>query len=242
MAVISGSRGPRCGVHPMTPNLRIACFAYARPPTYANLFIDYYHVKCFEELLDLSSSHYAERFEPDRWKHIPDHGAQCILEEYLSRWKHRAEQNHKRQEESQSSSGSECVIAEGSSAQVQPPTADENANTMGLQLPSQNVSAEPAPPGPISVVPNENPTQTTSVPGTAIQPLAASKKLVEPDEWSIADTVWSQVRQAEAEASKEHDRLWSKSCFRSIADDYNSTSLHDRCRSSRTFLDGQDSR
>jgi len=44
------------------------------------LSTDYYHVECFEELLDFSSPHYVARFEPDRRKHIPDQAAQCILD------------------------------------------------------------------------------------------------------------------------------------------------------------------
>ncbi|GIK05801.1 hypothetical protein Aspvir_009914 [Aspergillus viridinutans] len=52
---------------------------------------DYYHVHCFEELLDLTSPHFVSRFEPAITKYIPDHGAQCILEECTRKWKSQIE-------------------------------------------------------------------------------------------------------------------------------------------------------
>ncbi|GFG15670.1 hypothetical protein IFM5058_07569 [Aspergillus udagawae] len=52
---------------------------------------DYYHVHCFEELLDQTSPHFVSRFESDITKYIPDHGAQCILEECIRKWKSRIE-------------------------------------------------------------------------------------------------------------------------------------------------------
>jgi hypothetical protein len=55
------------------------------------LSIDYYHVHCFEEILDLTSPHFVSRFESDITKYIPDHGAQCILEECTRKWKSQIE-------------------------------------------------------------------------------------------------------------------------------------------------------
>jgi hypothetical protein len=49
-------------------------------------FTDYYHVNYFMGLLDLSSPRFISRIEPDRAKYVPDHGAQCILEECIRRW------------------------------------------------------------------------------------------------------------------------------------------------------------
>jgi hypothetical protein len=49
-----------------------------------NIVTGFYHIECFEELLDLSSSAYASRFEPDM-KYFPGRMEICILQEYV-RW------------------------------------------------------------------------------------------------------------------------------------------------------------
>jgi hypothetical protein len=164
------------------------------------------------------------RFEPDRRKHIPDHGAQCILEEYISRWKLRVKQTRKHEEDPQSSSGAEDVLAESSSTQIHSPTA----NATEQQRPAPKELTEPAAPEQVRVAPNENPKQTPSVSGTAVQPSSASKQTVEPDVWTIADTLWDQVRRDEAEASREHNRIFGEPSFRSIVEHCNLSSLRDR--------------
>jgi hypothetical protein len=153
------------------------------------------------------------RFEPDRRKHIPDHGAQCILEEYISRWKLRTKQTRKYDEDPQSSSGAEHVIAESSSTQIHSPTANENVNTTEQQVPSPKVHSERAAPEQIPVTSNESPIQAPSVTGTAVQSLSTSKQTVEPDVWTIADALWDQVRQDEAKVSERHNSLFGESSF-----------------------------
>lgn len=47
---------------------------------------DFYHVECIEGILDLPSLHFVARLEPRlKGPRALDHGAQCILEEYISR-------------------------------------------------------------------------------------------------------------------------------------------------------------
>ncbi len=158
--------GRSCACRPCP---RIASFACAVSTTYADLSTDYYHVGCFEELLDLSSPHYLARLEPDRRKYIPDHGAQCILEEYISRWKLRIQQTRKHEEDPQSYSGA------------------------------------------VPVASNESPIETPSISVTAVQPSSASNESIKPDVWTIADALCDCSRQAEAEASRRHDRLFGES-------------------------------
>ncbi|EXJ54956.1 uncharacterized protein A1O5_12867 [Cladophialophora psammophila CBS 110553] len=168
---------------------------------------DFYHVKCFEQLLDLSSPHYAARFEPDMRKHIPDHGAQCILEEYISRWKLRTQQTPKHEEDPRSSPSAEHITAVSSSTQINSATANENANPTEQQVPSPKAHTGSAAPEQIPVASDENPMQTPSACETAAQSPSASEQTVEPDVWHMADVLWAQVRQAEAEASREHNRI-----------------------------------
>ncbi|KIW63053.1 hypothetical protein PV04_09931 [Phialophora macrospora] len=168
---------------------------------------DHYHVKCFEHLLDLSSLHYVARFEPDRQKHMPDHGAHCILEEYVSRWRLRAKQTPRHETRLQPSPGAEVVGAESSRTQANPAAGNEDAKATESRVPPE-AQPEPAAPEQIPAAPNENLMQTPSAAGTATQSSSASEKqMVEPDVWEIADTLWAQVRHAEAEASKEHNNL-----------------------------------
>ncbi|KAL4863433.1 hypothetical protein BDV12DRAFT_202107 [Aspergillus spectabilis] len=50
---------------------------------------DYYHLDCFEETLNLLPPHDIFRLECDYRKYPPDHGAQCILDEYICERKRR---------------------------------------------------------------------------------------------------------------------------------------------------------
>ena len=182
------------------------------------------------------------RFEPDRRKHIPDHGAQCILEEYISRWKLRIKQTRKYGEDPQSPSGAEHVVSESSSTQIHSPTANAAADATEQQVLAPKVLIEPAAPEHVSVASNESPIQTPSVSGTAVQPSSASKQTVEPDEadvWTIADALWDRVRQAEAEASRRHNRFSGKSSFRPIVEHCNLSSLRDWRRTRRTSWVGK---
>jgi hypothetical protein len=176
------------------------------------------------------------RFEPDKRKFIPDHGAQCILEEYISRWKLRIKQTRKHEEDPQSSSDAEHVVAESSSKQIHSPMANVAANTTEQQVPAPNVLTEPAAPENIPVASNESPIQTPSVSGTVVQPSSASEQTVEPDVWTIADALWDSVRQAKAEASRQHNKLFGESSIRSIVEYCNLGSLRDRRRAQRTLV------
>ena len=103
---------------------------------------------------------------------------------------------------------------------------------MERQVPAPKVLTEPAAPEHVPVASNESPIQTPPVSGTAIQPPLASKQTVEPDVWTIADALWDRVRQAEAEAeaSRRHNRLSGESSFRRIVEHCNLNSLRDRRR------------
>ena len=147
------------------------------------------------------------RFEPDRRKHIPNRGAQSILEEYISRWKLRIGQTRKHEEGPQPSSGAEHVVAESSSTKIHSSTA----NATEQQVPAPKGLTEPAASENVPIASNESPIQTPSVSGTAVQPSSASKQTVEPDVWTIADALWDRVRQAEAEASRQYNRISGES-------------------------------
>jgi hypothetical protein len=208
---------PSCKIRPFTLQLgrscacrpcpRIASFACAISTSYADLSTDYYHVGCFEELLDLSSPHYLARLEPDRRKYIPDRGAQCILEEYISRWKLRIQQTRKHEGDPQSSSSADHVVTESSSTRIHSPTADATEQ----QVPTPKAPTEPGVPEYVPVASNESPIETPSISVTAVQPSSASNESIKPDVWTIADALWDCARQAEAEASRRHDRLFGES-------------------------------
>ncbi|KAL2429291.1 hypothetical protein ABEF95_002763 [Exophiala dermatitidis] len=194
---------------------------------------DHYHVQCFEHLLDLSSLHYVARFEPDRRKHIPDQGACCILEEYISRWRRRlrtnkqppAPQQHETRLQLSVSPGaeSEHVIAESSSrTQTNSAAAANDESETAKAIESQVLGPPEAHTGgsaaldQIPVASSESVMQTPSAAsrtGTATQSsnLSASNQTVdqtvEPDVWNLADMLWAQVRHAEAEASERHNKL-----------------------------------
>lgn len=78
---------------------------------------------------------------------------------------------------------------------------------MEQQVTSPRQNNETDAPRQISLVSDESPAQTQSVSAAVSQSLSASRQTAEADVWSIADTIWAQGRQAEAEASKEHRRL-----------------------------------
>jgi hypothetical protein len=163
------------------------------------------------------------RFEPDRLKYIPNHGAQCILEEYISRWKLRIKRTRKNEEDPQPSPGAEHVVAESSSTKIHSPTA----NATERQVPASKELTEPAASEHVPIASNESPIQIPSISGTAVQPSSASKQIVEPDVWTIGDALWDQVRQAKAEGSRRHNWISSESFFRSIVGHCNSSSLRD---------------
>jgi hypothetical protein len=169
--------------------------------TYTNLSTEFYHVTCFEELLDLTSPHYVSRFEADRSKHVPDHGAQVILEEYISRSKLRILQIRKREVESDE------PVAESSSTHVHSPTAEVEEQ----QELAGKVQPEPAVPGPVTVVSIKDPIQRPYFYAVAVQLSSASKQAIESQLWTIADEIWEHKRVAESAATQENDQLFGES-------------------------------
>lgn len=138
----------------------------------------------------------------------PTMARSVFLEEYISRWKPRIKPTHKHDEDPQLSSSADKTMAESSSTQRSLPTANENTNAITTQqrVSSPEVCSKPT-------VPDERQIQTPSVPEIAIQSSLTSKQTDEPDIWSLANLLWNQAREAEAEASKGHTSLIGKSSF-----------------------------
>ena len=157
------------------------------------------------------------RFEPDREKHIPDHGAQCILEEYISRWKLRIKEAHEPGEDVRTSSGADHAGAQSSRKQTPPSTVDEETKKTDKQLPSQELSTESSETEPISEA--SNAAQGKAISAEAVQSSSAPKTTSKADMWTIADAIVDQVRQARAEASKGYYAIFGKSSVQSRAED-----------------------
>jgi hypothetical protein len=172
---------------------------------------DYYHVKCFEELLDLSSPHYVARFEPHGQKHGPDRGASCILKEYISRWKIRI-QPRKETQEAHNHGEEPKPNADAGQGTAETPSAEGQssmAETTKLHTPAPRAPTESAMPGQAPAASNANPTDPTALSGTANEPPSApSENAAPPVVWTIADALWELARQAAAEASHEQTRLF----------------------------------
>lgn len=181
----------------------------------ANVFIVMYHVRCLEELLDLSSPHYVARFEPDRQKHSPNEGAQRILEEYICRWKFRLSQGNNYESDPQQ------LIAEVLIKDI-PTTVAESTTKEEQQLPGQRIPADAKVPAAVHVTFNGSsmPTPSTS----SVTPASDANQIKSPNPWTIGDEVWGRVRQAEAAriqkqeaAVREHEAVFSGSPFLSIS-------------------------
>jgi hypothetical protein len=68
----------------------LLCFTARRIIRFMNLVnsdIGYYHVYCFESLVDVSSLDHAERFTAGGQKFAADRGAECLTAEVISRRK-----------------------------------------------------------------------------------------------------------------------------------------------------------
>ncbi|KAE8382662.1 hypothetical protein BDV26DRAFT_288226 [Aspergillus bertholletiae] len=129
---------------------------------------DYYHVKCFEELVDLSSPHYLARFESDRTKYIPDYGAQCILEEYLRRWRVRI--------------GSLDDNSRPASDLASNPT-DSEGDPSDIILGDRTITKQS----------DDSSQEAAIAPGQAMTNQQA--EIVEEDEWRRADDIWEKRRE-----------------------------------------------
>jgi hypothetical protein len=166
---------------------------------------DYYHVGCFEELLDLSSPHYVARFVPDR-KHIPDHGANCILEEYISRWKLRiqpakeAQQAPDQEEQPQDSvTAAQTPTAEGQSSV---------AETTTQQPPVPGTSTDSAVGEQVDASSNVAPIDLTALSDVTTLSSSALFESRGLDVWRLGDELWECARQNAAQASRDHSSLF----------------------------------
>jgi hypothetical protein len=179
---------------------------------------DYYHVECFEELLDLSSPHYVARFVRHDWTYGADRGASCILKEYVSRWKTRIQtrkethEDHNHGEEPKPN----AVAEQGTTEPLSGDGHSSMAKTSKPQTPPSGTPAELAMPEEASASSNAKLTDTTALLRPANEPPSASSKNAAPDVWTIADALWECSRQAAAEASLEETRI--SDCFDRLAD------------------------
>lgn len=165
-----------------------------------------YHVKCFEELLDLSSPHYVARFESDRQKHTPDRGAQDILDEYISRWKIRINQAHKDNGDQQTDAG------EGSSSKLYSTLSNETETVDASEHPKLGPAAltEPATPTQVPAASNESQNSVPCTSKTTAQQTSAPKKIVKPDVWTIADAIVEKSRELETEAIQAQNAVFGE--------------------------------
>jgi hypothetical protein len=170
---------------------------------------DYYHVKCFEELLDLSSPHYVARFLPDR-KHTPDYGANCILGEYISRWKLRIQQLKEtpkapnRREEPRDSVTAEQGVAQNKSVEDQ----SSMTGTTTRQMPRPDTPAESVMQEQVPVSSNATPTDHSALPRAATEPSSTSSAHAALDVWKIGDSIWECERQNAVDAFHDRDDVF----------------------------------
>jgi hypothetical protein len=159
--------------------------------TLANSLIETYHVKCLEELLDLSSPHHLVRLEPNREKHIPDRGAQDILVEYISIWRRRTKQAPKDEpnatKHAGEGSGTETLLPQTDPAAlvIETPTVD----AIEQQASASKALAEPAT---IKHVVSAAYLHVTPQPGNygpETELSSASQQTVKPRVWEIADEI-----------------------------------------------------
>jgi hypothetical protein len=170
---------------------------------------DYYHVECFEELLDLSSPHYVARFVPDR-KHIPDQGANCILEEYISRWKLRIQPGKEAQQApDQEEQPQDSVTAAQGAAQT--PTAEGQssvAETTTQQPPVPGTSTDSAVGEQVHASSNVDPIDLTALSDVTTPSSSTSFESRGLDVWRLGDGLWECARQNAAQASRNHCSLF----------------------------------
>lgn len=169
----------------------------------ANPAIDYYHVRCFENLLDMSSLSYAMRFDADRSNNIPNLGARCILKAYISRWKLRLTQTS-------SPESSTSVLGESTSTPVvsdgKSPITSVSASVRARKL----ISAAKA-----AIRDDES-----SVTGWAKQLLLLARAAARDHKWAIADEMDEKEQKIKTErwreAAKWHPLICRKSLFLTI--------------------------
>lgn len=151
---------------------------------FADYAVDFYHVGCFENLLDMSSSHYVARFDADRRRYIPDLGAQLIFEEYISRWKLRLSKARDHENTSSSPVEKEGSEDKSPSNTLQPHPATEEEGTSSLLGSSVKTAKK------------------------------SEEATTEDDKWAIGEKMYEEMREAEMEDTRQAlDRFRCKSLF-----------------------------
>jgi hypothetical protein len=165
------------------------------------------------------------RFESDGLKHIPDHGAKVILEEYIARSKVRIQQLPKHEGELKGPG------AESSSTQTLSPTG----NAGEQQVLAAKVSAELEEPERVTVLSYDNPIPTSFMTGIFVQLSPASKQTIKSQVWAIADEIWDRKRQAECAVIRQYDQFLGESSVLSSSEFFarDRTSLINSVRRSR---------
>ena len=150
------------------------------------------------------------RFVPDDRKHIPDHGANCILKEYISRWKLRIQEREETQK-APNQGGQPNPNAIDEQSVVQNPSSEGQssmAESSKRRTPIPDSPAESAMQEQVRASSNANPTDLTSLPGAANEPSPTSSENAALDVWRIGDRLWECARKNAAEASHEHTNLF----------------------------------
>jgi hypothetical protein len=107
------------------------------------------------------------------------------------------------------------MVAESSSTQIY----SETVKATEQQVPAPKAHTERGVSEHVAVTSDESTIETPSIPVTDVQPSSASEETVKRDLWTIADEIWDLFRQAEAEAeaSRKHNRLFGESSVGSVA-------------------------
>jgi hypothetical protein len=142
---------------------------------------------------------------------MPDHGAKCILQEYISRWKLRIQQRKEAQQApEQEGKAKESTIAEqgivqNASAEAQSSTAE---TTTKQQTPVPGTSTESAMQEQVRASSDANATSLAALTEAASEPSPTSSENAVIDAWTIGDALWESRRQAPLEASHERINLF----------------------------------
>ncbi|EED22717.1 hypothetical protein TSTA_062050 [Talaromyces stipitatus ATCC 10500] len=176
---------------------------------------DYYHVRCFEHLLHMSSPHYAARFDADMEKHTPDRGARSILEEYISRWRLRLAPAQNQENPSSSIGKNKVGESEKYSPEAEAEAAEQQEEPVTIDDIRElaDIIAGRAPP-----------IQTESARVRARCIFSAAKAAVK-DKWKIADEFYEQVRKAKTERIRQRAGIY----YRPSINEDNSRNENEGC-------------
>jgi hypothetical protein len=195
---MSDPRGPGETIYPILPPSPDSAVT-----NFVNPAVDYYHVRCFEYLLHMSSPHYAARFDADMKKHTPDRGARSILEEYISRWRLRLAPAQNQENPSSSIAKNKVGESEKHSPEAEAEAAEQQEEPVTIDDIRElaDIIAGRAPP-----------IQTESARVRARCIFSAAKAAVK-DKWKIADEFYEQVRKAETERIRQRAGIYYRKSF-----------------------------